>query len=34
MATIDVSKPILDRNERLAAENRELFDAPACSFST
>jgi len=27
MATIDVSKPILDRNERLAAENRTLFDA-------
>lgn len=24
---IDVSKPILDRNERLAAENRALFDA-------
>jgi hydrogenase nickel incorporation protein HypB len=27
MATIDVSKPILDRNEKLAAANRELFDA-------
>ncbi len=27
MATIDLSKPILDRNERLAAENRALFDA-------
>ncbi len=26
MATIDVAKPILDRNERLAAENRALFD--------
>lgn len=26
MATIDVSKPILDRNERLAAENRASFD--------
>jgi len=26
MATIDVSKPILDRNERLAAENRARFD--------
>lgn len=26
MATIDVSKPILDLNERLAAENRALFD--------
>jgi len=24
---IDISKPILDRNERLAAENRALFDA-------
>jgi hydrogenase nickel incorporation protein HypB len=24
---IDLSKPILDRNERLAAENRERFDA-------
>lgn len=23
---IDISKPILDRNERLAAENREIFD--------
>src|SRR5512136_60197 len=23
---VDVSKPILDRNERLAAENRRLFD--------
>lgn len=27
MATIDISKPILDKNERLAAENRERFDA-------
>jgi len=27
MATIDVSKPILDRNEKLAAANRERFDA-------
>jgi len=27
MATIDVSKPILDRNEKLAAENRARFDA-------
>lgn len=27
MATIDLSKPILDRNERLAAENRARFDA-------
>jgi len=27
MATIDVSKPILDLNERLAAANRERFDA-------
>ena len=27
MATIDVSKPILDRNQRLAVENRERFDA-------
>lgn len=27
MANIDVSKPILDRNQRLAAENRERFDA-------
>ncbi len=26
MATIDVSKPILDRNEKLAAENRRVFD--------
>ena len=26
MATIDVAKPILDRNERLAAENRARFD--------
>ncbi len=26
MATIDVSKPILDRNEKLAAENRARFD--------
>lgn len=26
MATIDVSKPILDLNERLAAENRARFD--------
>ncbi|MDO8986731.1 MAG: hydrogenase nickel incorporation protein HypB, partial [Coriobacteriia bacterium] len=24
---IDISKPILDRNERLASENRALFDA-------
>jgi len=27
MATIDVSKPILDLNEKLAASNRERFDA-------
>lgn len=27
MATIDMSKPILDRNEKLAAENRARFDA-------
>lgn len=27
MATIDLSKPILDRNEKLAAENRANFDA-------
>jgi hydrogenase nickel incorporation protein HypB len=27
MATIDLSKPILDRNEKLAAENRATFDA-------
>jgi hydrogenase nickel incorporation protein HypB len=27
MATIDLSKPILDRNEKLAAENRARFDA-------
>jgi hydrogenase nickel incorporation protein HypB len=27
MATIDVSKPILDLNEKLAAGNRERFDA-------
>jgi hydrogenase nickel incorporation protein HypB len=27
MAQIDVSKPILDLNERLAAENRERFDS-------
>jgi len=26
VATIDVAKPILDRNERLAAENRARFD--------
>ncbi len=26
MATIDLSKPILDKNEKLAAENRALFD--------
>jgi hydrogenase nickel incorporation protein HypB len=26
MATIDLSKPILDRNEKLAAENRAVFD--------
>jgi len=26
MATIDVSKPILDRNEKLAAANRTRFD--------
>jgi len=26
MATIDVSKPILDLNEKLAAQNRERFD--------
>lgn len=26
MATIDLSKPILDRNEKLAAENRARFD--------
>lgn len=27
MATIDLSRPILDRNEKLAALNRERFDA-------
>ncbi|TLM98273.1 MAG: hydrogenase nickel incorporation protein HypB, partial [Actinobacteria bacterium] len=26
MVTIDVSKPILDKNEKLAAENRSVFD--------
>jgi len=27
VATIDLSKPILDKNEKLAAENRERFDS-------